>query len=105
MSSPSVTNKPKCRRRGSASCSPMKPLPLHTYKVGVYFPDRDVLNFIVKCHDFKLSTCASIASFYLVGELGIKELTARFTHVAYILLQAEECDFRDLDPSANSANV
>jgi len=75
---------PKGRKSG-CKATRMAPRKIITFNVGVYFPDRDVLNFFVKCHGFHYK--GKEAFFYLFGEMGMKEFVASFTHVAYVILQ------------------
>jgi len=87
--------KKKRRRRSNAGCIPLPPRPINTFKVGVYFPDRDLLNFEVKSHEFSLSPKGDGAFFYNVLEGGFKEFVGRFTHVAYILITETKQEGRE----------
>ena len=76
----------KKRRKGTAACFEMPSPPIKTYNVGVYFPDRDLLKFVVTCHDFSINPEDNTASFFNMSDVGSKEFVGIFTHVAYILL-------------------
>lgn len=65
----------------------VKPIPIKTYHIGVYLPDRDLLHFHIEAHEYKRekdSVC-----FYLITPIGFREFVASFIHVAFIVVTAD----------------
>lgn len=82
--SPGKTQTRKTRRK-TVRAHIFQAKPVLTYKVGVYFPERDVMDFVIKANDFELKN--GVAHFYLINGKGSKEFIARFTYVAYVFVQ------------------
>lgn len=83
----STGNEKKRRRKGSASCSPMPARKIKVFNVGVYFPDRDLVKFEITSHEFLTNPKGDCATFFNIGELGMKEFVARLSHVAYVIVK------------------
>ena len=84
--SPVKTKKPVKRPKLARLMSNQwKEPPLKIYGVGIYFPERDPLDFEVIAHEFDI--IKENVYFYARGEFGIREFVASFTHVAYIVVK------------------
>jgi|GEM_PF-5743796 len=65
-----------------------KPRILQKYSVGVYFPDRHPLTFYVTAHHFEWKDGNLYFSF--IDKDGVKDFSACFTHVAWLMVAVEE---------------
>lgn len=83
--SKSIEKKTKCKPKSI----PLKSHVKNVYRVGVYFPGEDVMNFYVTAHDFYFLQDGTGAQFYNVGEMGIKDFVGSFKNVVYILIASD----------------
>lgn len=90
--SPAKTKKTRLSR---FRINEMKEPPLKIYGVGIYFPERDPLDFEVTAHEFDI--IKENVYFYARGEFGIREFVASFTHVAYIVVKDKPMEKTKVD--------
>lgn len=83
--SKSTEKKIKCK----PARTPLKTSVKNIYRVGVSFPDQDVMNFLVTAHDFYFLQDGTGAQFYNVGDMGIREFVGSFKNVVYILIASD----------------
>jgi len=75
-------------KKNTCKSNPYKADPIKIYKVGVYFPERDPIDFVIKANDFKYE--GNTVYFFTITETGLKEFVASFTYVAYVILTEEK---------------
>lgn len=83
--SKSIERKVKCKPKSNPLKCPVK----NIYRVGVYFPGEDVMNFLVTAHDFYYLQDGTGAQFYNIGASAIKEFVGSFKNVVYILIASD----------------